>query len=138
MASWCDGLFRGYCGTAMKLSIQLPEGDISKWPLRAQRIRDAKEIILKKSVLLIERHAKIFSPVDTGRMRASIGGGGFIGGSFSEGEGIEFGENFASIGPTVEYAPFIESRTPFMGAAATQALPEIQKIAQDEIHKALR
>lgn len=95
---------------------------------RASHIKEAIQIILKKSTLLIERYAKVASPVKTGRMRASIG----------EGEGLVIGEKFAYIGPTVEYAKFVHKHVPFMEEGLQEAYPEITTMAQQEINKALK
>ena len=104
---------------------------------RSDRLKSAKDNILKKSIFILEKYEKYYSPVDTGRMRASIGGGSFAGGSFGEGEGIYFGDNFASIGPTVVYAKYVNARTPFLAAAAQESIPEISKVATEEVRKAI-
>jgi len=108
---------------------------------RSGDIKDAIETILKKSVFIIERYGKYYAPVKTGRLRASIGGGSFSGGSFSEGEGIDFSrlrENLASIGPTVKYAKYVHDRIPYMSTAAQESLSEIERVARDEVRKALK
>lgn len=104
---------------------------------KADNIKGAIQTILKKSIFVIEKNTKYYSPVDTGRLRSSIGGqpqDGF----FSTGEqGLVFGEKFASIQPTVTYAKYVHSRVPFMTAGAQDSLQEIEKIAQNEIKKAI-
>lgn len=106
---------------------------------RGENVKGAIQTILKKSIFVIEKHAKYYSPVRTGRLRSSIGGGGAIDQLFSTGEkSIEFGETFASIQPTVTYAKFVHRRVPFMMAAAQDSLQEIEKIASDEINKAIK
>jgi len=66
------------------------------------RVRDDIEQALIKSALFVERDAKINSPVDTGRLRASL--------SHVEND---FGSDNPSveIGTNVEYAPAIEFGT---------------------------
>lgn len=105
---------------------------------KAAKVEDAIPIILKKSIFIIEKHTKYYSPVDTGRMRSSIGGVPQDG-LFSTGErGLEFGERFASIMPTVTYAKFVHARVPFMTAGAQDSIQEINKVAADEIKKAIK
>ena len=99
--------------------------------------------ILSAAVFSIERESKLVTPVDTGRLRSSIGGGTFsgkgsrTGGSFPVGEGIKIGDYQASIGPTVMYAPFVHKREPFMKIGLDQALPAIKSFARQEIADAL-
>lgn len=93
---------------------------------RAAKIADAVDMIITKSVYVLEGKEKFYSPVRTGRMRASIG------------DGIIFGKLFGSVGPTVDYAKYVNARIPFMSAAAQESLKDITKIAEDEINKALK
>lgn len=93
---------------------------------RSEKIKTVIGSIIKKAAFVVERHGKFYSPVDTGRMRASIT------------EGVVFQERSAQIGPTVTYAKFVHARIPFMTAAATQSIPEITKIAQKEISEAIK
>lgn len=127
------------------MRISIDTGDIirlqGKLGQKSSRLKQAKSTILKKAVLLVERYGKYYAPVDTGRLRASIGGGSFCGGAFSQGEGIDFSrlnDSIASIGPTVVYAKHVHSRTPFMTAAVQSAVPEIEKVAIDEVRQALK
>lgn len=74
---------------------------------------------LNKSVLLVEGQSKINTPVDTGRLRASTGGGVFKGGSFAPGTGLSLATPtrlVASVGPTVDYARFVHEGTRYMRA----------------------
>lgn len=103
-----------------------------------KNIDGVKNTIITKSLQVIERFGKYYSPVKTGRMRASIGGGAFQGGVFSQGEGIERGESFAVIGPTVEYAKFVHRRIPFMSTALISSITPIERIAKEEVRKALK
>lgn len=93
---------------------------------RADRIKHVVDIILRKAVFVVEGKGKWYSPVDTGRMRASIT------------EGITFGNNYASVGPTVSYAKYVHRRVPFMSAAANDSLGEIQNIVEREVNKAIK
>jgi len=65
---------------------------------------------LNKSLKLIERNVKLKTPVDTGRLRASIGGGAFRGGIYPEKYGWKIGERIAEIGTRVKYAFWVEVR----------------------------
>jgi hypothetical protein len=113
-----------------------------KWAMerRAGAIKNAVDTIIQKAIFLVERHAKFLSPVRTGRMRASIGGGGFEGGSYPAGEGIEMHleQRYATIMPTVEYAQYVHRRVPFMTGGLYEAIPEIKEVAQNEIAKAIK
>ena len=117
---------------------------------RPRAFKRAIKDILWVAVLSIERGAKL-SPnmrVDTGRMRASIGGGSFAGGSFAqrpdatpnpphfEQAGIKLDEGAmrASIGPTVAYAKHVHEKYPFMVDAMNSAIPII-KVKSGEIIK---
>lgn len=105
---------------------------------KSGNIKGAIASLLKKSIFVIEKHSKYYSPVDTGRMRSSIGGVSFDG-MFSTGEqGLVFGDKFASIQPTVTYAKYVHRRVPFMRAGAQDSMQEIKQIAQEEINKAIK
>jgi HK97 gp10 family phage protein len=79
--------------------------------------------IVRSSALLVEGGGKQRAPVDTGAMRSSIGTD-----ITGHGEGPGWGTE-AEIGPTVEYAPFVEEGTefqppqPFMGPALDAVEP---------------
>jgi hypothetical protein len=124
------------------ISINVDTAQMNKlelWAAQASgRLDSAIKRLVKKSVFVVEKHAKYFAPVRTGRLRASIGGGSFEGGSFGEGEGRVIQDRFASIGPTVEYAKFVHRRVPFMYAAAQASKEEIAKIATNEIRDSIR
>jgi HK97 gp10 family phage protein len=93
--------------------------------------QNAIEEALVKSALFVERDAKINSPVDTGRLRASI--------SHIE-EGFGSDNPSVQIGTNVEYAPAIEfgtskqSAKPFLFPAFNGNKQKILK----ELAKALR
>ncbi|HEX5429858.1 MAG TPA: HK97 gp10 family phage protein [Patescibacteria group bacterium] len=123
------------------MEIELDLNDLNRvkgnFETRSANIIKAVNTILSKSIFTVQAQAKIYSPVRTGRMRASIGGGSFNGGSFQSGEGIEIYPTYATIGPTVTYAKYVERRTPFMHAAAEDSRNKIQQIVNDEVKKAL-
>lgn len=82
-----------------------------KWEELAERFKGFEDILLKKLReglwgygLLVERGSKMFSPVDTGRMRASIGTSMGI-----RGKGLE-----TVIQPNVEYAIYVHEGTRYM------------------------
>jgi len=66
---------------------------------------------LSKLALKIERNVKMATVVDTGRLRSSIGGGSYRGGSYPKGYGVELGADFIRVGTNVEYAEFVEYGT---------------------------
>lgn len=79
--------------------------------------------IVVASAHLVEAGGKRRAAVDTGAMRSSIGTD-----ITRHGEGPGYGTE-AEIGPTVEYAPYVEAGTerqppqPFMGPAADEVEP---------------
>src|SRR3990167_9878577 len=117
MAAWRYGLSGSYYYTIMiDISIKIEGMDrLGRWAHQAaDRIDRAIGVIIMKSLFIVQRHAKFFSPVDTGRMQASIGGGAFSGGAFPTGEGMTVGAKEGTIGPTVTYAKYVHRRVPFM------------------------
>lgn len=86
--------------------------DLAGAPLRVVKRVD---VAIRKSAADIERDGKLLSPVDTGFMRNSIS---------STVRGLS-----AAIGPTAEYAPYVEDGTssqapqPFMGPAFDRNVP---------------
>lgn len=92
-------------------------------------IRNAIGTAIKKSAYLVEREAKLETPVDTGRMRASI---------FSD-----IQPEIATISPYVNYAVFVHEGTryikanPFMERASQNAQSGVQGFFDDEIDRAI-
>ncbi len=90
---------------------------------------------IKKSIFKIERESKKGEemPVDTGRLRASIGGGGFKGGSYPKGHGRVFEDLYGEIGTDVEYAKIVHfggggrRARPFLARGVEIAQPEIDR-----------
>ena len=68
--------------------------------------------LFSRAAFIFERQAKEFSPVRTGRLRASIGGGAYTGGTYPKGHGIEVSKDafplWAKVGTNVQYASFVE------------------------------
>ena len=85
-------------------------------------------VALKKAALLVERESKFVTPVDTGRLRASI---------FST-----IYETSAVVQPKTDYAIHVHRRKPFMKEGLDKARPRIEKIFRGAVHlsisKALR
>lgn len=79
---------------------------------------------LRKTALGIERDAKIIAPVDTGALRSSI--------STDFSGNAAAGRMSAEIGPTVDYAHFVENGTsrmapqPYMRPAAERHVPRLE------------
>jgi HK97 gp10 family phage protein len=71
----------------------------------SEKLDTSARKVLTALAFQVEGEAKQLSPVDTGAMRASI---------FTE--VFSRGENVARIGPTVEYAPYVELGTSKMAA----------------------
>jgi len=83
---------------------------------------------LLETMFAIEGKAKFLTPVVTGRLRASIGGGSFKGGGYAKGHGIKVERRQAMIGSDVKYAAKVESRIPFLGGGLAQAQSVITRI----------
>lgn len=60
-------------------------------------VDDAIQIAFEKIGMMVETHAKVYCPVDTGRLRNSIT--------------YRVGEKKVTIGSAVEYAPYVEFGT---------------------------
>lgn len=105
-------------------------------------LRSAVRRIVEFGIFQIERDVKSqpvsIMRVRTGRLRASIGGGTFQGGSFPAGNGIQIFDTFGTIGPTVEYAKRVHQKYPFMKTGADIALPKISSFAAKTIQDAIR
>lgn len=112
----------------MQISITLKDNEVQKWlSLAPQQMHKASINIVKKVSLLVERHSKIYSPVDTGRMRASIAT------DFSD----RLTDVQATIQPHTNYAEFVHDRVPFMVTGALQAEQSVSGIVAEEIKKVL-
>ena len=76
---------------------------------------------LTKAAFIVERTAKHLTPVDTGRLRASIGGGEYRvkGGrsSYVKGTGVSIKRRKAIIGTNLPYAERIHKHGPRKGGA---------------------
>ena len=97
---------------------------LRKWPEFAEKeIKKA----LEGSIYSIEREAKLLTPVLTGRLRASLGGGTFKGGSYPKDYNIKIEKMRASIGSNVEYATHVHSRVPFLTGGVHAAMKNIEK-----------
>lgn len=78
---------------------------------------------LRKTALDIEGDAKIFVPVDTGALKNSIGS--------------DIDDFHAEIGPTMDYASYVEEGTsrmspqPYMRPAAERRIPGLRRAVSD-------
>ena len=90
-----------------------------------QVLMDATNRGFYKVGTLIERQAKFYSPVDTGRLRSSI---------FTV-----VGHLNATVATNTEYAIYVHDRTPFLTTAAREVVGtnDVAKIIVSEIEKAL-
>ena len=119
----------------MSINITIP--NLPKFQSALRKAPQSAEKEIKKALALsifsIEREAKQLTPVDTGRLRASLGGGSFKGGSFATGKNIKIEKDRASIGSHVKYAVSVHSRTPFLAAGAMRAKKSIDGFFKDAI-----
>jgi len=110
----------------MKINITSNISTIStKLMAKPTLINSALKRVIRKSALLVERHAKMRSPVDTGRLRSSIR--------------TMINELTATVNPTVDYAIFVHDGTrnmsgrPFMSQGVKDATDEIRAVFNREI-----
>lgn len=108
----------------MKIEIANYKELSKKFKDDANRIGGVTQTIVSKVALLVERQAKFYSPVKTGRMRASI-------------IPINIDQMSATVGPQVEYAKYVHNRIPFMFAAREDVVPQVEGIVKQEVRKAL-
>jgi HK97 gp10 family phage protein len=116
---------------AFKVSISI--GDERKLKERMERapqhVRKAFGIAMQKSALLVEADAKRRTPVDTGRLRASIY--------------TKIGLVRSTVQPKTNYALYVHEGTrhmrprPYMEQAAEAMEGRVQKIFLKEIDKAI-
>ncbi len=92
---------------------------------RSKNLKGAIQSIVSKVTLTVERFGKYYSPVKTGRMRASI-------------IPVEINQLSASVGPQVTYAPYVHRRIPFMYSAKIEAEKQVDDIVKTEIRKAIK
>jgi len=95
--------------------------------------------------LLIEKHARDICPVDTGRLRSSIGHyePEFLVKPNPESGPSDahwvLGKNFVEVGTNVFYAKYVIARDPFMEAALSAAYKDVMDMIKDDVqYSALR
>ena len=117
-----------------KIELLAPAGNLKKLKIAfakaPKKVVSETNIAIKKSIFTIERESKPVTPVLTGRLKASIGGGSFQGGSYPEGEGIEFRSLYGAIGPTTDYAIYVHRRKPFMELGVKASMSDINRFFQ--------
>lgn len=113
------------------------------------KVADAIASSIQESALIVSGQAKLATTtgptraLDTGRLRASIGGGGFSGGSFGTSEGITLSPLRATVMPTVKYAIFVHQGTrymdarPFMEVAREQSVDKVRSAFEYHIRQIL-
>ncbi|MFZ5688673.1 MAG: HK97-gp10 family putative phage morphogenesis protein [Bacillota bacterium] len=100
----------------------------------SEQATNAAEKALLKGALLVERDAKQNTPVDTGRLRASIT-------HRLSGAGTE--RVVVEIGTATEYAPFVEFGTtkmtaqPFLNPALKANKDKVKQMVADAVRKEL-
>jgi|TARA_R100000049_G_C1935846_1_gene79708 HK97 gp10 family phage protein len=113
----------------VKITHNIPQV-ITKLATFPPRISRGLSRAIRKSGLLVERASKIRSPVDTGRMRASIN--------------TTFKPMIATIMPNVDYAIFVHEGTsrmrgrPFLSQGLEDVDSEINRIFEKEIKAAIK
>lgn len=83
-------------------------------------MRPAIKNAINRSILLIGTKAALNAPVRTGRLRSSILGGSYKGGSYPQGYGLQLATDTVfykgSVGSGTNYGLFVEMGTRFMRA----------------------
>ena len=99
----------------MQLTVHIEGLDKLKAQMKASPTIVKKHLneAINNSISVLEGETKKVTPFKTGRLKASIGGGTFKGGSFKQGYGVQTKDLWASIGTNVKYAPFVHKRKPF-------------------------
>jgi len=93
-------------------------------------IKNSMQKAINKIGLIAQRDIKSFTPVRTGRLQ--------------RGNQLMLGSLTAIISNNVEYGPYIHNGTknmkgrPFMEWGVEKAMPEIQKILEDEVDSVLK
>lgn len=92
------------------LSATIDYSEVTKWALEADQLAEkwfpfAMKAATMEAALFFEREAKLGAPVDTGRLKSSIGHGpqGIWSETFAKGKGY-----WVDVGTNVEYAPYME------------------------------
>lgn len=110
------------------------------------QMRKAIQNAVAKSALLVEREAKILTPVRTGRLRSSI----LVESSTLQPTSYSNkGEMYditprpvealeALVSPHTDYAEVVHTRIPYMVGGASSANSKIQKIFQDAVNSVLK
>ena len=112
----------------MSINITIPNLPKFQSALRKSPQSAEKEIkkALEKSALQIVRETKPITPIDTGRLRTSIGS--------TSSEGIlKIEKEKATIGSRVKYAIYVHRRVPFLERGAKQAENKIKGFFKDAI-----
>lgn len=108
----------------LKIEIKGLDEMARKFKERGKEIEPMITRVISKVALLVERFGKIYSPVKTGLMRASI-------------YPVNISTLQVNVGPKVEYAKYVHARVPFMFAARQDVLPSVDEILKSEARKAL-
>lgn len=75
-------------------------------------------VAIKKSIFTIEKESKEVTPVDTGRLRASIS------------KNIFFKSLYGSVGPKTDYAIYVHADRPFMKWGLDASMADINRFFQ--------
>ena len=92
------------------VKVQGLDAMLSRFKRIPPKLQNNLNIGIQRAIFNIERKTKPITPVDTGRLRASIGGGSYKGGSYAKGHGTKFRNLYGEIGSDVEYAEVVHQR----------------------------
>lgn len=115
----------------MSIQIKGLEKALANYDKRAKS--NIANSIVNKGAAIVEGAAKVLAPVDTGALRRSI--------NTQQATGMTTAT--ATVGTGIEYAIYQEfgtinqSAQPFMHPAVQQSRSKVQKLAQNEINKAM-
>jgi HK97 gp10 family phage protein len=113
------------------ISVTIDRAQVTKYlKSRPENISKAITMVIKKATYLVERTAKIKSPVDTGRLRSSI---------FTE-----IHPMIAMVSTNTNYARYVHDGTryisaqPFMRQASETVSQQMKDIVEQEVRNALQ
>lgn len=111
--------------------IRTPEQFAAELVAEAQKARSEMAKIVRAAAFELQALGRVYAPVDTGALRASISIG------HPSGRSLQPMDLEAQIGPTVEYGGFVEFGTsrmggrPYMTPAAEAVVPAFEQRVRD-------
>lgn len=111
--------------------IRTPEQFTAELVAEAAKARSEMSKIVRAAAFELQGLARVYAPVDTGNLRASISVG------HPSGRSLQVNDIEAQIGPTAEYGAYVEFGTsrmggrPYMTPAAEAVVPAFEQRVRD-------